>query len=96
MANTVGIQCWRCQVCLGGKGDVKSGNSLLVLVCKSQTSSLVCFIDDQVKKCQMRREHFIYMHIHLTLSNTVHEADAAGGNDHIFRHLLEVVRGHPC
>ena len=36
------------------------------------------------------------MHIHLTLPNTVHEADTVGGNDHFLRHLMEVVGGHPC
>ena len=35
-------------------------------------------------------------HIHLTLSNTIHEADAVRGNDHFARHLPEVCGGHPC
>ena len=34
-------------------------------------------------------------HIRLTLSNTVHEVDAAGGNDHLPGHLPEVCGGHP-
>ena len=37
-----------------------------------------------------------HTHVHLTLSNTVHEADAARGNDHFARYPSEVRGGHPC
>ena len=35
-------------------------------------------------------------HIQLTLSHTIHEADARRGNHHLARHLPEVSGRHPC
>ena len=42
------------------------------------------------------RGHTLNTHVHLTLSNTVHEVDAARGNDHFARYPSEVRGGHPC
>ena len=49
----------------------------------------MCFTDSE-------KEGTHSTHVHLTLSNTVHEADATRGNDHFARHLPEVCGGHPC
>ena len=71
--------------CEGGREGGREGERIILQKC-----ILWCVL------LMSEKEDTHPTHIHLTLSNTVHEADAARGNDHFARHLPEVCGGHPC